>query len=99
MTTPLDGKLVEKSGWPVDEFRFVKVPRGVKPIPDLVPVLILVAPDTGGVDGLVQVTPACKPNKTSWPPLTAPSAFVSMPYCPLVAINTKELMELFRKAL
>ena len=98
MTTPFTGKVVEKSGWPVDEFRFVKVPRGVNPIPDLVPALIVVAPDTGGVERLVQVTPLCKLSKLSRPPLTAPSALVSTPYCPLVAINTKELMELFRKA-
>jgi hypothetical protein len=97
MTTPFAGKVVEKSGWPVDEFRFVKVPRGVNPIPDLLPVLMAVAPDTGGVDRLVQVTPLCKASNVSWP-LTAPSALLSTPYCRLVDINTKELIELFRSA-
>ena len=65
MTTPLVGKAAEKSGWPVDELKLVRVPRGVKPIPDFAPVLILAAPETGGVDRLVQVTPLSKPSKTS----------------------------------
>ena len=98
MTTPFAGKVVEKSGWPVDEFKLVRVPRGVKPIPDFVPVLMLVAPETGGVDRLVQVTPLSSPCKTSWLPLTVPSALVSTPYCWPVAIKMKELTELFRKA-
>jgi hypothetical protein len=65
MTIPLDGKAVVKSGAPVDELILVRVPRGVKPIPDFDPVLMLVAPETGGVDKVVKVTLFCKPRTTS----------------------------------
>jgi hypothetical protein len=55
-TTPLAGKADVKSGWPLDEFMVVRVPRGVKPTPDFDPVLTEVAPVIGGVVKVVKLT-------------------------------------------